>query len=309
MLTELESILGALTPVFALVIIGYIMNRIRFPDPAFWPQAERLTYYFLFPTLLVYKIGSANLPSATITNVILCLVALLLTSAMLVLASGYFIEKDRAKLTSIFQGGIRFNTYVGLAAASALFGDEGLVWGAVFMAIMIPGINLACISCFAVLIPEKKHSLLKNLWLGVSRNPLILACLFGALLNITGVGIPKKISPLLQLVSGMALPLGLLAVGVGLKLREFKQNSLSLWYATFFKLIVYPLLFLLLAHWFDLSETVTMVILLFAVLPTAPSGYILARQLKGDAGLMANIITIQTLAAMLTMPLMIALFF
>jgi len=309
MMTGLESILGALAPIFVLVIIGYLMGRIRFPDANFWPQAERLTYYFLFPTLLTYKIGSANLPSGTISHVIFSLITLLITSSILVLILGYFFEKSHAKLTSVFQGGIRFNTYVGLAAASALFGDEGLIWGAVFMAVMIPGVNIACISCFAVLIPEKKHSLMKNLWIGVSRNPLILACLFGALLNISGIGIPSKIAPLLELISGMALPLGLLAVGVGLKIGEFKQASLPLWYATIFKLIIYPVLFLMLAKWFGLSEIVTGVLLLFAVLPTAPSGYILARQLKGDAGLMANIITLQTMAAMITMPLMMTLLF
>jgi predicted permease len=42
-----------------------------------------------------------------------------------------------------------------------------------------------------------------------------------------------------------------------------------------------------------------------AAVPGAPSSYILARQLGGDAPLMANITTAQTLAAMLTMPIML----
>jgi predicted permease len=43
--------------------------------------------------------------------------------------------------------------------------------------------------------------------------------------------------------------------------------------------------------------------LICAAVPGAPSSYILARQLGGDAPLMANITTAQTLAAMLTMPI------
>ena len=49
------------------------------------------------------------------------------------------------------------------------------------------------------------------------------------------------------------------------------------------------------------------VALLFAALPTATSAYILARQLGGDAELMAALITGQTLLAMLSLPLWLSL--
>ena len=49
------------------------------------------------------------------------------------------------------------------------------------------------------------------------------------------------------------------------------------------------------------------VLLLFAVLPTASSAYILARQLGGDTVLMANIITVQTLAGFVLIPAWLAL--
>ena len=47
-----------------------------------------------------------------------------------------------AGFTSVFQGGIRFNTYIGIACADALYGDAGLVIAAVVLAIMIPLVNL-----------------------------------------------------------------------------------------------------------------------------------------------------------------------
>jgi hypothetical protein len=46
--------------------------------------------------------------------------------------------------------------------------------------------------------------------------------------------------------------------------------------------------------------------MMFAIRPASPvatSAYILARQLGGDAGLMANIITVTTLASLVTLPL------
>jgi predicted permease len=53
-----------------------------------------------------------------------------------------------------------------------------------------------------------------------------------------------------------------------------------------------------------LAWTVAMI---FAGLPAATSSYILARQLGGAPGLVANILTLQTLAAALTLPLLILL--
>ena len=46
--------------------------------------------------------------------------------------------------------------------------------------------------------------------------------------------------------------------------------------------------------------------MLLATLPTATSAYILARQLGGDAPLMAGIISGQTLLAMVSIPLLLS---
>ncbi len=304
---EFSSIIAALGPVFALVILGYILGRIPFPDRAFWPQAERLTYFILFPALLVLKIGNAELPSADMARPIVALITLLLLSSVLILWLAHILKNGPAALTSIFQGSIRFNTYVGLASATALYGDIGLIWGAVFLAIMIPLVNVVCILCFAIWIPKQSKSLFVSLWQGMAKNPLILACVTGGILNLSGWGVPGPITPVLTLLSAMALPLGLLAVGVGLNLRMLTQGSQALWLSTLFKLLIYPLLFLGIATLLELPTEATAVLLVFALLPTAPSAYILARQLDGDAPLMATIITLQTLLAMATMPLMLTL--
>jgi hypothetical protein len=47
------------------------------------------------------------------------------------------------------------------------------------------------------------------------------------------------------------------------------------------------------------------VALLFNALPSATSAYILARQMGGAPGLVANILTVQTLAAAVTLPLLV----
>jgi len=60
-----------------------------------------------------------------------------------------------------------------------------------------------------------------------------------------------------------------------------------------------------LAWLLGLDGLLVQVVVMLATLPTATSAYILARQLGGDAPLMAGIISGQTLLAMVTMPVML----
>jgi len=311
-MTAFISIAYALMPIFALIVSGYFMGRWAFPSATFWPGAERLTYYVLFPVLLVIKIGSARLPTSELGQIIAVLVLLLALGCASILFLAKLLEQDPRRLSSIFQGGIRFNTYVGLAAVTALFGDSGMVWAAVFLAVMIPLVNIASILCFSLLPadPLTQHSgaqvsLLRRLILSVIKNPLIIACVVGAAVNLTQLEIAAPLTSLLELIAAMALPLGLLAVGVGLDIKVLARGGYSLWLAIVFKLAIYPGIFLLLSRVIELPTEARLVFAVFVLLPTAPSAYILSKQLDGDTGLMAAIITLQTLIAMLSMPLIL----
>ncbi|MGV8644098.1 AEC family transporter, partial [Pseudomonas aeruginosa] len=56
--------------------------------------------------------------------------------------------------------------------------------------------------------------------LPILKNPLILACLAGALVNLAGVGLPGGSDRLLNLLAVASLPLGLLCVSAALKPQE-----------------------------------------------------------------------------------------
>ena len=64
-----------------------------------------------------------------------------------------------------------------------------------------------------------------------------------------------------------------------------------------------PLIAVLLVYYTGLTGIAASVLIVAFMTPTAPSAYILARQLGGDTEAMASIITFQTLLAFLVMPL------
>jgi malonate transporter len=63
---------------------------------------------------------------------------------------------------------------------------------------------------------------------------------------------------------------------------------------------------LLAVHLLALDGTPALIVMLFAALPTASSAYILAARMGGRAAPVAYAITVQTLLAMLTLPLWLA---
>ena len=147
---------------------------------------------------------------------------------------------------------------------------------------------------------------------GILTNPLILACLLGLAMNLSGIGLPPVVGPLLESLGKAALPIGLLAVGAGLALDSLRGAGRPLVVSSVLKLVVLPLVALLglgglaLAG-VGLDEASRGVVILYTALPCSASAYVLARQMGGDAPLMATIITTQTLAAMATLPGLILL--
>ncbi len=296
----------ALVPVFLIIMLGQTLRRLDFPGPEFWPPAEKLLYYVLFPFMLIDKLTHASHDSPLFAPLALALISAILGASLLLHAAQRWLPVDGARFTSIYQGGIRFNSYIGLAAISATIGDAGVAIAAICMAIMIPLINLACILTFSLHSPTARPGWRQVLKTVIS-NPLILACVAGMLCNQLGIRFPEPVNQVLGHIGNMALPMGLLCVGAALDLRRIGDGSGALLWAMAFKLLAMPLIFLLGARLAGLDATATQVLVTLGALPTATASYILARQLGGEAPLMATIISAQTLAGMLSMPLIIPL--
>ena len=303
----MSLIFSALIPVFALILIGYFFKRIKFPSHEFWPQADKLTYYVLMPALLIFKLSNASLDSQNSFSFILsALLAIFFTMIVLIIVNK-IKPTNGAAFTSVVQGGIRFNTYVFLALAGAVFGNDGLVLSAILLTFAIPFINILCITIFALYISNEKLNFI-YLLKSIITNPLIIACVVGGSINFLGIHLPVIINNTLEVLSKAALPMGLLSVGFGLVIKEIKSSKSELFISSFAKHLILPLFIFTFGKYFGLDDMMLSILVLFAVLPTAPSSFILARQLGGDIGLMSSIITVQTLISALFIVIFLKIF-
>lgn len=303
----MSPILVSLLPIFLLISLGYGLKRTSFDNDNFWFSLERLIYFVLFPALIIDNLEKADLSSLNIIPMSAALVLATVAISGIVILIKKLVSTNGPDFASIFMGATRFNTYVGIAAASALYGDDGLVLAALTIAVLVPLVNFLSI---LVLIKYASATDEHNFWRAIIwplvTNPLIVASGIGIFLNAVSWHLPVGIDATISVLGLAALPLGLLAVGAGLKTGIIGAAKIPLAWASAFKLVAMPAAMLLTCRCLGITGLPAHIAILFAALPSASTAYIIARQMGGNAPLMAGIITITTLIAAITMPLIMA---
>ncbi|RDE10431.1 AEC family transporter [Pelagibacterium lacus] len=301
----LTLIFSALLPIALIIALGHLLKRFGFLGEGFWPQAERLAYFILLPLLFAHGLYKADLSGMPIAGLAAGLVVPAIAGTLLLLAANRVTRFEGPVLTSVVQGGIRFNNYVGVTAAVGLLGLSGAALAAVVNAILVPTVNIICALVFA------RHGTRQPDALGVVRsivfNPLILGCAGGVLLRLTGIALPAGIEGFMQAMGQAALPIGLLCVGAALNWDALGRGMRPALVATLARFLLIPALTAAICLMTGLTGPAALVLLLIQCLPTASSAYVMARQLGGDAPLMAGIIAFQTVVGVVTVPLTLLL--
>ena len=295
---------GTLLPIFAIIILGCLIKVLNIVSSRAWEGMENLVYWILLPSLLIVKLGNAELkefdflPMATA----LSLATIMTVIILIFLKVGFKIKQN--SYTSVLQGGVRQNSYIGLAAAGPLYGIGGEALAAIGILAVIPLVNIISVLALMKIKSTKGLSVIVAVK-QLIKNPIIIACALGMFANASGLGVPIFINETLELASRGALPLGLLAVGAGLSFGGLIRNPLLLLGSNFLKLILMPVLTAWLCWCFDVDPVASGVAILFAALPSSASSYIMSRQFGGNHELMAAILTSQVIMAIATIPLVL----
>ena len=302
-------VVAALLPVFLLIVLGFVLRRTLMRLETQWHGLERLTYYVLFPMLLIQTLVKADLTRVPVAGVggALLLSALLMSLLCLALRPALArLAVDGPAFTSIFQGAVRWQTYVALSVSANLYGDAGLALASVAMVAIIPLVNVFSVAVLAHYAAPERQSV-RTIVMTVVKNPLIWACAIGLALNVLHLPLPKIWHEVADALGRSSLAIGLLVTGAGLHLEGLLRPRVSAAVGVFLKLILMPVLGIALALWFGLSGSNLVIVAACSAVPASSSSYVLARQMGGDAPLLAQIITLQTIFAAITMPLFITL--
>ncbi|GHD54701.1 transporter [Thalassobaculum fulvum] len=300
------AILLSIAPIFLLIVLGHGLRRGGIPSVEFWNLNDKLVYWVLFPSLLFYKTSTIELSGELVGDYAVVILGGFGGAVAFALLSTAVFRLPGPTATSVLQGAGRHNTFIALAAAERLYGGEGLAMAALATALLIPVTNITVVSLMVTMLRGRAAGglgLATAIARDLARNPLLISVLGGVAVNLSGVGLIPVLHDVTAILGQAALPVVLLCVGANIRVREMTASVGPALLSTVGKMVVFPAVLVGLAVWTGLSPMAVTVAGLFGAVPTAASGYTLARAMGGDAPLMATIITVQTALAFVTLPL------
>ncbi len=289
-----------LLPDFLLIVAGFVLCRYTPLDRPVWEAAEKLVYFLLFPVLLFNSISRSSLSPGDTMALMAGGLGVMLSGIALAFALRWAPGVDPRTHASGAQVAFRFNSFVALALAERLHGAQGVAWIAMIVAVCVPVANVAAVYPLA---RHGGHGYLREL----ARNPLIVSTLAGLAANLAGLRLPEPAAISLQKIGLAALPLGLMAVGAGLRLGALKDAPGLASALLAIRHLVLPLIALAIGHALALPAPQAALLLAFAAMPTASSAYVLAVRMGGNGPFVAGLVTVSTLLGMVVLPLWLAL--
>jgi predicted permease len=305
----MSALFDSVVTVLLITLLGWALMRFNAVTQEHWIGFERVSFHVFFPAIIIHSLIVADLSSVPAFRFGLSLLgAVVATGGLLLLARPVLARKiglSDPAFSSVMQGAIRWNTFMGVSLAGLMHGARGLTLVAVAIVAIIPLMNIFTVLMLRRFGEGHSGSLSP---VDLLKNPFVWSSLAGLFLNFTGIRPPQAVLAAIDICGKAALATALLLVGSGLRLGDLGKPGVALFLSSGTKLLFIPALAAAFGYLAGLGGMETSVLLICASVPTAGAAYIMARQMGGDARLMAAIITFETIACLATIPLVQWLF-
>jgi len=289
-------------PVFLVIGLGFSLKKTGLVSSDFLFNLNRLIYYIALPALLFYKIATADFLVSFNWPLLTGLIISVLVIFVLSYGYGSFRGYQPSVHGAFCQGAFRGNlAYIGLAIVYNAYGEKGFAIAGILLGFLVPLFNF--LSVLALILPQRRDTYHMGTFYWVKQiiyNPLIVASFCGILWSYLALPLPLIVDKALGIITGMSLPLALIAIGASFSLSKLRGDLAVAALSACLKLVLLPIfaggiLILLGVRGQELAIGV-----LLAGTPTATAAYIMAQQLKGDAELSGSIIMLSTLCSLAT---------
>ena len=311
MINDLLFSCNVVVPIFLLIVLGYVLTRVKLWDEHFLKVANNVCFKCLLPVLLFYNVASANIFEVFNGKLILyvCLCACVLCGALFVIVP-LFVKDNRRKGVMI-QGTFRSNFLLfGVPLGLSIGGTAGSTLAAVVASFYVPVINMLSVISLYVF-SESKDKNLKAALIGIVKNPLIIGgvsgLLFSLVRNTIGFEIPTMLDTTLNNIKSTATPFAFLILGGDLKFGNLLKNVKFSAMSVLGKIVIIPAVMITVSALLGFNQLEMAILIAVFATPNAVSSYAMARNYEADYELAGEIITLGTLFSIITIFIFITL--
>ena len=294
---------NSIAPLFITVFLGYFLRRRKAITDDFIDMASDFAFQYLFPLVMFVQIYDIDIWSnLNLSFILYGVLSYVVLGVAIWLIVPRFL-KNKAVCGAFMQGIYRSNcVLMGVALARNVFGDEGSLATVLLLPFVSVVQNMGAVTFLTVFSPEAKKLSLREILLNIVRNPIILGALAGMAVSLFRIPVPLFLEKPISDLSGMASTLALIALGGKIRLENLISNTRLILTGCLIKLVVSPLLVVLPAALFFSFSRYEMGALYFIFGScTAVSSFIMAKSMKADEVVAAQMVIYTTVLSSVTM--------
>lgn len=298
---------NVMAPIFLLMLVGIVARKSGLLNDGVIKPVNNLVFRIFLPAMLFLSIY--NMSMEELLNMKLILFAAVVTLVVFALAFMFVprFEKKRERTGVLIVGMIRGNVvYFGIPIVSLLVGQKYVGMVALVIAVVAPLYNIISVVSLETFRSGKPE--MKNVLIGILKNPMILAVLAALVFLVLKIPIHQVFMIPLQEMAKVASPLALILLGGSFSFASALGYKKEILATVLVKLIVVPAIALPIAILlgFNEGELGTMLATLGA--PTAVASFAMAQQMEGDDVLAGQLVVYTSACAVITIFIWIVLF-
>lgn len=302
--------LNATVPVFAIMIVGYVLRRIGFITEEFANVANKFVFKVCLPCMLFLDLWSTDIRHNFNGRYIGFCAAVTVISILGIWGLSKLCMKDKSQVGAFVQVSYRSSAAIlGIAFIQNIYGNSGM--GPLMIIGAVPLYNIFAVT---ILTLESNDSStrqdkgrIRKTFINILKNPIIIGIALGMAASLINLKLPQMVEKSIQNLGVMASPLALIAIGAGFEGRKALAKIRPSVIASFIKLIGLAAVFLPVAVWMGFRDQELLALIIMLASPSTPTAYIMAKNMHGDAVLSSSVIVITTLFSSVTLTVWIFL--
>jgi predicted permease len=296
----LSILINQIAPILLTAGAGFTLGRAFKLDIR---SITRVTFYIFSPCLVFTSLYKSQLTYDEFGRLALFTVLVIATLGLLAFLFGKLLGLDRSTLIGLvvinmFGNGGNY----GLPLILFAFGETALARAVIYYVtstIMVYSVGIIVAS-------TNRQSTFKESVLAVLKLPVIYGVLIAVILKLTDLELPLMIFRAVDLLSGAALPVMLIVLGLQLAETRQVKNLRVITAASVFQLLSGPIVGLLVAALVGLTGPARQAAVVESAMPTAVITTILAVEYDIDPAFVTGIVLVTTLLSPITLTPLIA---
>ena len=303
--------LNATLPIFLLMVLGYVFNKLHIIDEKAAAWMNKFVFKIALPVLLFEDLAEQDFAGTWNGKFVLFCFVATLSSIIIIACISKLLIKNKAERGEFIQGSYRSSAaLLGIAFIHNIYGEGSTGMAPLMIIGSVPLYNIFAVTILMLTAPKSvvlgrytsednsndsvKKELMKKTALGIIKNPILIGIFCGLIWSLLKIPMPKIMGSLVSNIGGLATPLGLMSMGATFDYAKALNKIKPTLAASFIKLFALVGIFMPIAVVLGFRNEQVIALLVMLGSATTVSSFIMSKNMGHDGTLSSSIIMMTT---------------